>query len=237
MTSVVSLYIWTIGLIYIGSLCLVSIFLSYLLPPKILDSWIKRMLKLFFKILFIPVEVKGVDKIDTGRTYLFMSNHTSMFDIPMLEAYIPNYVRAVEAKRQFKWPVYGWAIRRLGNIPIERKSIHASIRAMRRTAEILQGGKSMAILPEGHRTLDGKLRPFKKLPFYLAKQADTPIVPIGLSGLFDLKHKGSWLVQPRTVRISFGDIIDENKIKSLSVLELRDYVREKILGLVEGHEL
>lgn len=51
------------------------------------------MLRLFFKILFIPVEVAGADKIDTGRTYLFMSNHTSMFDIPLLEAYIPNYVR------------------------------------------------------------------------------------------------------------------------------------------------
>ena len=91
----------------------------------------------------------------------------------------------------------------------------------------------MAILPEGHRTLDGKLRPFKKLPFYLAKQANTPIVPIGLSGLFDLKHKGSWLVRPRTVRIAFGDIIDENRIQSLSVLELRDYVREEILSLTE----
>lgn len=233
MNAVISVYIWTIGLIYIGLLCLLSIFLSYLLPQKILDSWIKRMLRLFFKILFIPVEVEGIEKVDPGRTYLFMSNHTSMFDIPLLEAFIPNYVRAVEAKRQFKWPVYGWAIRRLGNIPIERKNIHASIRTMRRTAEILRRGRSMAILPEGHRTLDGKLRPFKKLPFYLAKQANMPIVPIGLSGLFGLKHKGSWLVQPRAVRIAFGDIIDENKIQSLSVLELRDYVREKILSLAE----
>lgn len=232
MTAIVSAYVWTIGLVYFGSVCILSIFLSYLIPQRILDPWIKRMLRILFKIVLVPVKVKGTEKIDPKRTYLFMSNHASLFDIPLLEAYIPNYARGVEARRQFKWPVYGWAIRRLGNIPIDRKNIHASIRTMHKTAGILQRGRSIVILPEGHRTLDGRMRPFKKLPFYLAKQANIPIVPIGLSGLFELKHKGSWLIRPRAVRIAFGDVIDEEKIQSLSTLELRDYVRDEILGLV-----
>lgn len=107
-----------------------------------------------------------------------MSNHASLFDIPLLEAYIPTFVRGVEALRQFKWRVYGWAIRRVGNIPIDRKNIHASIKSMKKTEKILKKGQSIVILPEGHRTLDGNLGQFKKLPFHLAKQAGVPIIPI-----------------------------------------------------------
>jgi 1-acyl-sn-glycerol-3-phosphate acyltransferase len=233
MIYIVSAYVWVMGLIYFGSLCFLSIFFSFFIPQKTLDSWIKRILRIFFKILFIPVEVDGDEKINPDRTYLFMSNHASLFDIPLLEAYIPNYVRGIEARRQFKWPVYGWTIRRLGNISIDRKNIHASIRTMRNTSRNLRRGRSIVVLPEAHRTLDGRLRTFKKLPFYLAKQAETPIVPIGLSGLFYLKHKGSWLIRPAPVKIKFGDIIDTREIRSLSILELRDFVKGKIQNLIE----
>jgi 1-acyl-sn-glycerol-3-phosphate acyltransferase len=161
-----------------------------------------------------------------------MCNHSSLFDIPLLEAYIPTFVRGVEALRQFKWPVYGWAIRRAGNIPIDRKNVHSSIKSMKITEKILKEGKSIVILPEGHRTLDGKLGPFKKLPFHLAKQAGVPVIPIGLSGLFELKNKGSWLIRPRPVTIKFGQPISPEKIQSLSTEELRDFVRKKIQSLI-----
>ena len=162
-----------------------------------------------------------------------MCNHSNFFDIPLLEAYIPTFVRGVEALRQFNWPVYGWAIRRMGNIPIDRKNIHASITSMKKTEKILKKGQSIVILPEGHRTLDGNLGPFKKLPFHLAKQAGVPIIPIGLSGLFQLKHKGSWIIDPRPVKIKFGQPISPDKIQNLSTEELRDYTREKIQDLIE----
>lgn len=198
---------------------------------KTLDPFIKKSLKILFKILSIKVRSEGSENVEPNKTYLFMSNHESLFDIPLLEAYVPTFVRGVEALRQFKWPVYGWAIRRVGNIPIDRKNIHASIKSMKKTEKALRKGKSIIILPEGHRTLDGNLGPFKKLPFHLAKQAGFPIMPIGLSGLFELKHKGSWLIRPRPVIIKFGQSISPDEIQSLSIEELRDLVRGQIQAL------
>lgn len=233
MKHLISAYAWVVGGLYFILLCLITICLTFFLKPRTFDLWLKKSLRFLFKILFIKVQSEGSEKIESNTNYLFMSNHSSLFDIPLLEAYIPTFVRGVEALRQFKWPVYGWAVRRLGNIPIDRKNIHASIKSMKRTEKILKKGKSIIILPEGHRTLDGNLGSFKKLPFHLAKQAGVPIIPIGLSGLFRLKHKGSWLIQPRPVKIKFGQPIPPDKIQSLSNEELRDFIRGKIQDLIE----
>lgn len=232
MTFLISIYAWTVGGLYFILLCLITICLTFFFKPRTIDPWLKKSLGFLFKILFIKVQSEGSEKIESNTNYLFMSNHSSLFDIPLLEAYIPTFVRAVEALRQFKWPLYGWAIRRLGNIPIDRKNIHASITSMKKTEKILKEGKSIVILPEGHRTLDGNLGSFKKLPFHLAKQAGIPIIPIGLSGLFQLKHKGSWLIRPRPVKIKFGQPISPDEIQSLSTEELRDFTREKIQDLI-----
>jgi 1-acyl-sn-glycerol-3-phosphate acyltransferase len=233
MKHLISAYSWLVGGLYFILLLFICIVLSFFIRQKTLDPFIKKSLKILFKILFIKVHSEGAENVEPNKTYLFMSNHESLFDIPLLEAYVPTFVRAVEALRQFKWPVYGWAIRRAGNIPIDRKNIHASIKSMKMTEKTLKKGKSIIILPEGHRTLDGNLVQFKKLPFHLAKQAGVPIIPIGLSGLFHLKHKGSWLVRPRPVKIHFGQPVSSEKIQSLSTEELRDFIRNKIQDLIE----
>jgi 1-acyl-sn-glycerol-3-phosphate acyltransferase len=233
MKHLISVYCWFAGGLYFFLLLFLFIILSLFIPQRILDPFFKISLKILFKILFIKVRSEGRENVEKNKTYLFMSNHESLFDIPLLEAYVPTFVRGVEALRQFKWPVYGWAIRLVGNIPIDRKNIHASIKSMKVTEKALKKGKSITILPEGHRTLDGNLGPFKKLPFHLAKQAGVPVIPIGLSGLFELKHKGSWLIRPRPVKIKFGEPISPAKIQSLSTEELRDYIKEKIQYLIE----
>ncbi|MBN2029239.1 1-acyl-sn-glycerol-3-phosphate acyltransferase [bacterium] len=233
MRKVISILLWAVGFLYFGICCTIVIVLTYFFKPKTIDPLIKKMLRVLFIIMFIPVESEGAEKIDPDRTMLFMSNHVNIFDVPLLQGYIPKYVRGVEATRQFKWPFYGWVIRRLGNIPIERENIHASIRSIHRAEAYLHDGVSIVILPEGHRTLDGKMRPFKKLPFHLAKQADVGIVPVGLSGLFHLKQKGSWILRPAPIKIKFGDPIPVDKVRNLSVPELRDLTYKKIEALIE----
>lgn len=233
MKYLISAYAWIVGGLYFILVCLITICLTFFLKPRTFDPWLKKSLRFLFKILFIKVQSEGSELIESNTNYLFMTNHSSLFDIPLLEAYVPTFVRAVEALRQFKWPLYGWTIRRLGNIPIDRENIHASIKSMKITEKTLKKGKSIVIMPEGHRTLDGNLGPFKKLPFHLARQAGVPIIPIGLSGLFQLKHKGSWLIRPRPVTIKFGQPIPPEKIQPLSTEELRNFVREKIQYLIE----
>ena len=233
MKQLIAIYLWSVGLLYVGAFCIIGVLLSFVVPQKALDPWIKKMLRFLFTLLHSKVVVEGAEKIDPNKTYLFMSNHVSLLDVPLLGAYIPTFVRGVEAGRQFRWPFYGWFIRRMGNIPIDRENIHASIQSIRKAQRYLKTGTSIAILPEGHRTLDGKLRPFKKLPFFLAKEAEVDIVPIGLSGLFHLKRKGSWLIRPTTLKVKFGEIITAERVRSLSTIELRDATREQIQSLIE----
>lgn len=233
MKYLVSLYVWIVGGLYFVCLCFVTIFLTLFFKPEKFDSFLKKSLKVLFKIIFVKVSVEGEDNVAPDETYLFMANHVSLFDIPLLAAYIPTFVRGVEALRQFKWPVYGWVIRRLGNIPIDRKNIHASIRSMKKTEGLLRNGQSIAILPEGHRTLDGQLRPFKKLPFHLAKQALVPILPIGHSGLFQLKSKRSWVIRPRPITIRFGQPVLPEVIEKLSKDDLNSLIYNTISSLID----
>jgi len=229
----VSLYIWIVGFVGIGLVLIGAILMSFLFPARIWDPWFKRALRIWMRMLFIRVEVEGAEKVERNRTYVFMSNHVSLFDAPVLAGFIPVLVRAVEADRQFKWPVYGWAVKRFGNIPINRSSVHASITSIRQAARKLKEGTSIAIMPEAHRTLDGKMRPFKRLPFFLVKEAECDLVPVGLSGLFHLKAKKSWIIRPTRINIKFGDPISSNVIQKLSEEEVMEKTRTAIQSLIE----
>src|SRR4030042_3876317 len=167
MKYLISIYMWTVGGLYVGFVMIGLGLLSYIISERKLDPLLKRMLKLLFRLLFIKVRVEGKERLENIKTAIFMCNHVSIFDNLLLGAYIPSYFRGIEADRQFKWFLYGWFVKRLKNIPINRESVHESIQSMHKAAERLKQGTSIAIMPEGHRTRDGKIGPFKKLPFFL----------------------------------------------------------------------
>lgn len=233
MRYILSIYLWIVLLTYSLFFLIFAIVVSYLFPVKRYTPWLQNVLQFIFKIMFIKVEVEGLENISPDKTYLYMANHVSLFDIPLLGGFIPGYARGVEADRQLAWPLYGWAMRRLGNIPIDRKSVFGSLRSIRKTAGVITEGKSMVILPEGHRTMDGELRQFKNFPFLLAKKVAVEILPIGLSGLYTLKNKHSWIINPNKIKIKFGRPISVETIQELSTKELRENVRKVIMGLIE----
>jgi len=233
MKYLLSIYLWIVLFIYSLFFLIFAIMVSYIFPSKKYTPWLQKLLKFLFTIMFIKVEVEGSENISLNKTYLYMANHVSLFDLPLLGGFIPGYARGVEANRQHAWPLYGWAMRRLGNIPIDRRNIFSSLCSISKTADVLTEGKSMIILPEGHRTMDGELRQFKSFPFLLAKKVEVEIIPIGLSGLYRLKNKNSWLINPNTVKIKFGKPIGVETIQELPTKELRDRVREIIKSLIE----
>lgn len=233
MRYILSIYLWIVLFTYSVFFLVFAIIVSYIFPVKKYTPWLQNILKFAFKIMFIKVEVNGLENISTSKTYLYMANHVSLFDIPLLGGFIPGYARGVEADRQHAWPLYGWAMRRLGNIPIDRKNIFSSLSTISKTAGVITEGKSMIILPEGHRTMDGELRQFKNFPFLLAKKVDVEILPIGLSGLYTLKNKNSWLINPNRVKIKFGKPIPVETIQELPTKELRENVRDVIKSLIE----
>jgi 1-acyl-sn-glycerol-3-phosphate acyltransferase len=229
-----SIVLWITGFVALGVILFAGIVLSYWVRPETLDRWLKKACRVFLRIMGVRLEIEGAESVPAGRPVLFMANHVSLFDVPVLEAAIPVFARAVEADRQFKWPVYGWAVRRFGNIPIRREDVHSSIRSIRKGEDWLASGKSLVILPEGHRTPDGRTGPFKKLPFHLARQAGVDIVPIGMSGLYRLKARHSWIIRPGAVKVKFGAPVPADTVRQLSVEALRDRVREAVLSLVEA---
>ncbi len=234
MRQICSVFIWFVGLIWLIPVLIFLIIASYLISAKYYDPIIKKLARVLLFIMGVRLTVKSRENVDPAETYLYMANHISMLDVPLFQAVIPQLVRGIEAEEQFKWPIFGWAIRRAGNIPINRQNVHAAIPSAKEAAKRLQEGLSMIILPEGGRTLTGKMKPFKKLPFHLAKEGGVPIVPIGVSGLFRILKKGDWIITPGPVRVRFGKPIEPEIIEALSVPELRDHVRWKIEELIDS---
>ncbi len=235
--TIISILMWiqiTIGFLFFFVFCIT---VASIFPIEKYNPWMKWLLRLVFKIFWTKVEVEGIENVDLSKKYIYMSNHVSLFDIPLLGGFIPGVVRGIEADRNHKIPIYGQLTRKLGNIPIERGNIHGSVATIRKVVRVIKedNSKSIIILPEGGRTLTGEMKGFKKLPFFMAKESERELIPIGISGLFTLKRKGSWLIQPTKVKIKFGKPITVEQMKELSSTDLRDYVKVEIGKLIEKH--
>ncbi len=232
MKYIVSIYLWLAGIIYYTGFLILALLLSFLFPVEKIDPVIKKILRGFFRAVFIKVETNGLENIDPGRAYIFMINHISFFDIPLVGGFVPGFVRGIEASRQHKWPLYGWVMRRLGNIPVERTNVYASIKSFGQAEKYLRQGKSLIIFPEGGRTSTGDLIPFKKLPFHLVKKTEIEIIPVAIKGMFEINNKTSLSIKPGKVLVKFGASISKEIIQKLDTVALRDYTKEKIRKLL-----
>lgn len=139
----------------------------------------------------IDLEVLGREHLEPGETYLVMSNHQSLYDIPVLFQTIGANIRMIAKRELFHVPVFGGALEAAGFIAIDRRDRNAAIRSLDKARALMAGGTHVWIAPEGTRSLTGKLLPFKKGAFYLAFEAGLPILPVTLSGTRDaLPAKG-----------------------------------------------
>jgi 1-acyl-sn-glycerol-3-phosphate acyltransferase len=144
------------------------------------------------------LRVHGLENFDPGGRYIIMMNHVSILDPIVFYGGFPGRARAVEEASHFRWPVYGWMIRKIGQIPIDRENARKALASLARAADFIRDRKgfSFVVLPEGTRTLDGKIRPFKGGGFLLAREAGLDILPIVQAGAYRLMRKGSRLLRP-----------------------------------------
>lgn len=233
MIQVTSFIRWVVGFT-LGTFILLFITLAAVIfPVSVYNKPACALLRVLVRVMGGRVTVEGAEHIDQSQVYLFMANHVSLFDVPILGGYIPIYARGLEAAEQFNYPVLGWFLRAVGNIPIARKNPRASWASMQHAVEELKKGKSIIILPEGTRTLNGQLSPFKKMPFQFAKMAGVPIIPIGLSGLYSFKRRTSWLLHPGSIKVKFGTPVTTADIENQTAESLQRSVREAIQSLIE----
>jgi 1-acyl-sn-glycerol-3-phosphate acyltransferase len=158
-------------------------------------TWSKFILWVFG----IRVQVKGIENLERGKSYVFVSNHASMFDIPAVIASIPAQIRLVLKKELTRIPVWGWALKYGGYISIDRSNPLAAQKSLEKAAERIRDGTSVLLFGEGTRTRDGKLQPFKRGAIALAVHSHVPIIPVTINNSFKILPKGSWKVRPQDI--------------------------------------
>lgn len=174
----------------------------------------------------VRLKVVGAEHLPQQGPVVYMSNHQGNFDIPALFAALPVQFRWLAKAELFRIPLFGLTMRAAGYIPVERQDRRLSIQSMNLAAQRVAAGTSIMIFPEGTRSPDGRLLPFKKGGFILALQAQAPIVPIAIDGSAALMLKSSWMIRSGEIRLRIFPAI------STTGLEIND--RDALLAKVEA---
>jgi 1-acyl-sn-glycerol-3-phosphate acyltransferase len=166
----------------------------------------------------VRVATVGLDGLDPRRTYVFMSNHVSNIDPPIMLPLVPRRTSVMAKKELFDYPLLGKTMRIGSLVPVDRGNREAGIAAVRAAATVLRQGINMTIYVEGHRSFDGKLLPFKKGPFYLAIECGVPVVPVTIAGSHYVMPKRRFAIKPGTVTVIFHPPIEPSDFGSRECL-------------------
>jgi 1-acyl-sn-glycerol-3-phosphate acyltransferase len=182
----------------------------------------------------VGVKVVGAEKLDEWERYVFMSNHQSALDIPIIYASISEQISFIAKKELFMIPFFGWGMWALGHISIDRQNArkaHASIaKAVRR---LNKENVSLILFPEGTRSKDGKVLEFKTASFTLALQAGVKLVPVAIKGAIDRLPPKSGRIVPGEVELAVGDPISVEELQCMNKGEVCGRVRGAIVAMVE----
>jgi 1-acyl-sn-glycerol-3-phosphate acyltransferase len=219
------------------ALMLVSvILLSYITHPK---NTYPYVVPIFARVIMLSgmqwFSVRGKVPPKKDGPYLFMFNHESMFDVLMLAGAIPYYINAIGWEGVFKIPLFGFMAKRYGAYAITHDNTDKAKGTLRAAEKILLEDKdSMVLSPEGQRTITGEMGEFKKGGFHFAKATNATIVPVGLIGAYRANKRTSWTINPGRLIFVFGTPITSEEYSNLSVEQLRDLTKEKIVSLVKN---
>jgi 1-acyl-sn-glycerol-3-phosphate acyltransferase len=223
------IYIWTImATIVLGVVTIVSSFFSKTgnLPHMIARTWARSILVMSR----VKVTVRGTSKLDHNGSFIYMSNHQSNYDIPVLLGCLPVQFRWLAKAELFKIPIFGRGMRGCGYISIDRSNRKSAFRSLKVAAATIRSGTSVLIFPEGTRSNDGKLRDFKKGGFVLAVDAGVPILPITIRGTYEIMPRSRIWIWSQAVEMEIHDPISTAEYSRKTKNDLMERVREVILS-------
>lgn len=176
----------------------------------------------------VDLKVNTNSKIDYSKPHVFVANHQSYIDIPAAIRAVPNPLYFI-AKKELRWlPFLGWYVMATGMILIDRSNRQRAFKSLDTAANMISKGKSILAFPEGTRTKNGELNPFKKGAFMLAIQAGVPIVPIAISGTEKIFPATKMQLIPGKVQLTICDEISTNGYSKQNVDELIATVEQRI---------
>ena len=189
-----------------GTGCLLSLFV------KDRPEFLFLVSKFWSKYLILPfvarIETKGIGNIPKRTPVIFISNHQSYLDIPLLLGYLPGSFRFIVKREYFRTPILGTYTKWSGHLSINREVGSAAHQSLGKAAELVKEGKSIIIFPEGTRSTDGTLGRFKRGGFALAFETGAPIVPMAISGSYKILKRNSLLVSPGRIVLKVGKPIN-----------------------------
>ena len=200
------------------------------LQHRIARAWARGLLR----SAGCRLKIKGLSNMHAHPVAVYASNHTSYMDTPVIFAALPFQFRIL-AKKEL-WPIafIGWYLDRSGQIPINTANPHATLSSLGVGVKALRSGTPLFVFPEGGRTSDGKLQPFLSGAAYLAIRAQVPLVPIALSGVYDLLPIHTRHLYPGELTITVGKPIETAGMTLRQTDALTDQLRAAIAGLIES---
>jgi len=226
-----SYLIWLVALPVFLAVCIAIILGSFVLRGRALEAVLKTGCRAILIVCGVRVRVGGRENIVPGRQYIAMMNHVNFFDPLVFQVAFRPALRGVEEESHFRWPVYGSLLSRLGMFPISRKDTASAIETLRRAAAWVRERPdvSFGIMPEGTRTRSGKLGPFKRGGFLMAIETGLDILPVVQNGASEINRKGSLIVRPGRVDVTFEPAIPTAGYNKENVGELTERVRRVFL--------
>ncbi len=230
-----SAVLWIVSSVHFFVVCSFLIFLGLFIDPRKNDRPQRILCRNVLRLAGVGFEVRRSPGFDPQRTSFFIVNHVNLFDPFVAYSAIPQFVRGLELESHFKIPVYGWMMKRFGNVPVPEETRPSELKRMwRLTREALESGTSLVVFPEGSRTLDGHVGPFKDGVFRMAQQFGYPIVPVSIVGSFEFNRKDSWMLRPSKIVVHLHDTIETRGMGKEEIEALRDRVREIVAQPVEA---
>jgi 1-acyl-sn-glycerol-3-phosphate acyltransferase len=155
------------------------------------------------KMVGAKIEIRGRENARPGQNYIFMSNHVSNLDPPIVIPLIPGRTSVLVKKELFRIPLLGTAMKLARLVPVDRSNRDAAIASIREATEVLKSGLHMSVFPEGTRSSDGHMQAMKKGPFYLAEESGVPVIPVTIRGTFEMWPKHRFAIKPGPVILTF----------------------------------
>ena len=219
-------------------------------PPALLVAWLIGSPGVLYALTVpaarfgmwavgVRITVRGLDRLDERQNYLFMPNHNSNVDPPVVVAALRRDARMMGKASLFRIPVFGRLIRLAGFVPVIREDRDAAIESGDQAAELLRQGLDFVIFPEGTRSRDGNLLPLKKGPFFMAQSGGVPVVAVRVRGTRAVMKRGGKVIYPGQVEVEVCAPIDVSGLEGdgESIREqLRTLVADALQGDLTGPE-
>jgi 1-acyl-sn-glycerol-3-phosphate acyltransferase len=232
--TVRSTVLWVISGIHFAVVATLLIALGAVVDPRKNDWPQRAFFRNILRLVGVKFEVRRAPGFDPQRTSVFICNHVNIFDPFVVYSAIPQFLRGFELESHFKLPVYGWLMRRFGNIAVPDAPSRESLERMNQKAKAaLESGTSLIAFAEGSRTRTGHVQPFKKGIFSLAHKFGAPIVPVSIVGSYEFFRTGHWMLHPGKIIVYVHDTIETSQITRAGIEQLTRRVQEMVSAPVE----